>query len=89
MQEYQANGYNAEAAIEAVKGGFENITDVWVQLSNGMTVTPGYHFLDAKGNFRTISDILATDSQIVLADGTLAKVTGEYIHYSVETADMF
>ncbi len=68
---------------------FESITDVWVQLSTGITVTPGHHFLDAKGGFRTIADILATDSSIVLADGKLASVTGEYIHYSADTADMF
>ena len=68
---------------------FENITDTWIKLSNGLTVTPGHHFLDAKGGFRAIADILADDSQIVLADGTIASVSGEYIHYSAETADMF
>jgi hypothetical protein len=41
---------------------FENITDVWVQLSNGTTVTPGHHFLDAKGGFRTIADILVSNN---------------------------
>lgn len=68
---------------------FHNVTDTWVVLSNGLTATPGHHFLDAFGNFRTIADILDTDSQIVLADGSVAKVSGEYIHYSEATADRF
>lgn len=68
---------------------FDNITDTWVILSNGLTVTPGHHFLDAFGNFRTVADILSTDGQIVLADGAVTKVTGEYIHYSEATANRF
>lgn len=68
---------------------FQNITDSWIVLSNGLTVTPGHHFLDAFGKFRTIEDILRTDSQIVLADGTITNVTGEYIHYSEATAHLY
>ena len=68
---------------------FENITDCWVVLSNGLTVTPGHHFLDAPGRFRPIADILETDRQIVLEDGSVADVTGEYIHYSEETAHLY
>ena len=54
-----------------------------------LTVTPGHHFLDSKGEFRPIEDILATDGQIVLEDGSVANVTGEYVQYSAETADLF
>jgi len=68
---------------------FENITDTWIQLSNGLTVTPGHHFLDAKGGFRCIEDILADDGIIINKDGIEQAVTGEYIHYSAENADMF
>lgn len=68
---------------------FENITDTWITLSNGLTVTPGHHFLDASGGFRTIADILKTDGRVVLEDGSLAEVTGEYIHYSEETAHLY
>lgn len=68
---------------------FHNVTDTWVTLSNGLTVTPGHHFLDAFGNFRTIADILETDGQVVLEDGSVTKVTGEYIHYSEQTANLY
>lgn len=68
---------------------FNNITDTWIELSNGLTVTPGHHFLDAFGNFRTITDILASDGQVVLEDGSIAKVAGEYIRYSEETAHLY
>lgn len=52
---------------------FHNVTDSWIILSNGLTVTPGHHFLDAFGNFRTIADILNTDGQVVLADGAMPR----------------
>jgi hypothetical protein len=68
---------------------FENITDSWIRLSNGLTVTPGHHFLDAFGRFRTIEEILASDARIVLKDGSLVRVSGEFVHYSEATADQF
>ena len=68
---------------------FHNSTEEWIELSNGLTVTPGHHFLDAQGGFRTIEDILATDGTIVLEDGSLQKVTGRRIHYSGETAHLY
>lgn len=68
---------------------FHNITDTWIVLSNGLTVTPGHHFLDANGRFRTIADILRIDSCVVLEDGSVAGVTGEYVRYSEETAHLY
>ena len=81
-------GRGAQSA-KGVTRIFQNITDTWITLSNGLTVTPGHHFLDAFGKFRTIEDILRTDSQIVLADGTITTVTGEYIDYSEATAQLY
>ncbi len=68
---------------------FHNSTEEWIELSNGLTVTPGHHFLDAQGGFRTIEDILATDGTIVLEDGSLQKVTGKRLRYSGETASLY
>ncbi|HEY8577188.1 MAG TPA: calcium-binding protein [Devosia sp.] len=79
--------YNLEGKV--VLEIFQNVTDTWIVLSNGLTVTPGHHFLDAFGKFRTIEHILRTDSQIVLADGTTTRVTGEYIHYTEATANLY
>lgn len=76
-------------ATKRVTRVFENITDSWVKLSNGLTVTPGHHFLDPFGTFRPIADILATDGQIVLEDSSVTKVSGEFIHYSSDTASQF
>ena len=68
---------------------FRNETEEWIELSNGLTVTPGHRFLDQYGMFRTIEDILATDGTIVLEDGSLEQVTGKIIVYSQETADLY
>jgi hypothetical protein len=75
---------------------FGNVTDTWIVLSwveNGerreLTVTPGHRFLDAKGGFRPIEEILQTDATIILEDGGEARVTGEVIHYSEETARLY
>ncbi|MCF6327511.1 MAG: Hint domain-containing protein, partial [Devosiaceae bacterium] len=68
---------------------FENITDTWIKLSNDIVVTPGHHFLDSKGKFRSIDAILDSDGIIINEDGIEQVVTGEYIHYSAETANMF
>lgn len=78
-----------DLAGKAIIRTFSNITDTWIVLSNGLTVTPGHRFLDAFGQFRTVEDILATDGQVVLEDGSLAKVTGEYIRYTEETAHLY
>lgn len=68
---------------------FEGITDAWIELSNGLVVTPGHHFLDSEGRFRPIADILGDDGVVVLEDGRTERVTGELIRYSTATADLF
>lgn len=66
---------------------FSNITQSWVVLSSGVTVTPGHHFLDAVGRFRTIEDILETDGLVVMENGTPQHVTGEYIRLVFDVND--
>jgi hypothetical protein len=83
------DGGGGALAAKPVTRLFTNITDTWIVLSNGLTVTPGHHFLDAHGEFRTIADILADDGRIVREDGTVATVTGETIRYSKDTADLY
>lgn len=68
---------------------FTNITDTWIELSNGLTVTPGHHFLDSSGGFRSIEDILATDGIVIDEVGNELQVSGEYIRYSAETAHLY
>lgn len=68
---------------------FENITDSWYVLSNGLTVTPGHRFLDAEGNFRSVQDILATDGLIVSDDGRIVEITGTLIQYSSEASQLY
>ena len=90
------SSYNSEIGLgrsavraRSISRTFSNITNTWIKLSTGLTVTPGHHVLDAFGKFRTIEEILRTDSKIVLADGTIAQITGEYIHYSESTAHLY
>jgi len=66
-----------------------NITDTWIELSNGLIVTPGHRFLTPAGAFQSIADILISDNAIVLADGSYLLVTGRYILYSAATAGLF
>lgn len=68
---------------------FENVTDTWIELSNGLTVTPGHRFLASDGSFRSIEDILAGNGIVIDQDGHELKVTGEYIRYSEETAHLY
>jgi hypothetical protein len=79
---------------------FHNITTEWVILSwqeNGdtreLTCTPGHHFLDEFGNFPTIDDLLELngggEATIVLADGSLQRVSARRVVYSAETADLY
>ncbi|MGJ8528316.1 Hint domain-containing protein [Maritalea sp.] len=68
---------------------FENVTDVWIELSNGLTVTPGHRFLTSDGSFRSIETILAGDSIVIDEAGEELHVTCEYIRYSDETADLY
>lgn len=68
---------------------FENTTDAWVQLSNGLTVTPGHRFLNSHGKFECIEDILAGDGVVVDENGNTQTVTGEVVYYSERTADRY
>ena len=69
-----------------------NVTDEWIKLSNGTTVTPGHRYLQPDGSFEEIGKMLEAgggECEVVLADGTLQKVTGERIIYSAETAHLY
>ncbi|WP_436092708.1 PA14 domain-containing protein, partial [Devosia sp. LjRoot16] len=69
---------------------FRNLTDEWIELSNGVTVTPGHLFLTADGSFESIERILADrDGMIVAQDGTLQQVTGRSVRFSAETAERY
>ena len=66
-----------------------NITTQWVQLSNGMIVTPGHLFARPHGGFMSIADVLRLDGQILDAHGQVQTVTGSWIHFSADTAERF
>ena len=69
-----------------------NITNEWIILSNGTTVTPGHRYLQADGSFEEIGkmlDVGGGECEVVLADGSLQKVTGERIVYSEATAHLY
>ncbi len=76
---------------------YKNITDCFIRLdfSDGrepLHVTPGHLFLDETGGFTKIGDLLrlgGNRARLIDADGGVVTVTGEWIHYSEETADMF
>ena len=53
-----------------------NITGQWVQLSNGMIVTPGHLFARPQGGFMSIADVLRLDGQILDAHGFSKKCFG-------------
>ena len=78
-----------ELSCGAVTRVFTGVTEEWLVLSDGLVVTPGHHFLGADGRFRAIADILTTDSLIVLKDGSVTHVAGEYVRYSQETAHLY
>ena len=69
-----------------------NTTSEWIKLSNGTTVTPGHRYLKAEGGFEEIGKMLEAgggECEVVLADGSVQKVTGERIVYSAETAHLY
>ncbi|MDR0807570.1 MAG: hypothetical protein LBE86_00295, partial [Gemmobacter sp.] len=75
---------------------FRNETEEWLRLmwregdgDRELVVTPGHHFLDARGQFRQIDAIIAdAEPTVVLADGSLAQVRAERIVWSAETRHM-
>jgi hypothetical protein len=73
---------------------FRNVTDKWLRLriagrAQILTVTPGHIFLSSDGRFRRIDEIVATGGQLVLADGSIAKVTSEVVQYAPETSHLY
>ena len=69
-----------------------SVTTEWILLSTGTTVTPGHRYLQTDGTFEEISKMLEAGGgacEVVLADGSLQKVTGERIVYSAETAHLY
>ncbi len=68
---------------------FRGITDSWLILSCGLTVTPGHRFLNERGGFERIDAIVARGGCIVLEDGTLSRVTAERIVYSEATRHLY
>ncbi|WP_162236029.1 hypothetical protein [Devosia sp. Leaf64] len=72
-----------------VSNTFSDITEEFIVLSNGIVVTPGHHFLDKFGNFRTIKSILETDGFIINALGQAEFVEGRVVTHSESTASMF
>ncbi len=69
---------------------FRNVTDEWLELSSGLVVTPGHFFLTTDGTFEPISRILATrGGEVVLDDGSIARLTTRRVRYSDETADLY
>ncbi|MGJ8528313.1 Hint domain-containing protein [Maritalea sp.] len=66
---------------------FRSLTDEWLELSNGVTVTAGHHFLTVDGSFAPISEILEMrDGMVVLEDGSVERLTGKRVAFSEETA---
>ena len=68
---------------------FRGITDSWLILSCGLTVTPGHRFLNERGGFERIDAIVERGGCIVLEDGTLSRVTAERIVYSEATRHLY
>ena len=67
-----------------------NITTQWVQLSNGMTVTPGHLFARPGGGFMTIADVLRLDGQIldVCDQRSSQTVTGPWVQVAGVTVTL-
>lgn len=66
-----------------------NVTDTWLELSNGTVVTPGHRFLRPDGSFAEIGEIVAEDGRIVAEDGSVQVLSAKVIRYSAETAHLF
>ncbi len=76
---------------------FTNVTRSVFELSfsdgrKSLFVTPGHHFLDSTGKFRTIEDLLENESNsAVLVDenGSLLTVVGNRVDFGLENIDAF
>ena len=86
MQSFDEEGRLKYGKVARV---FRGITDSWLVLSCGLTVTPGHRFLNERDEFERIDAIVARGGRIVLEDGTLANVTAERTDYSEETRHLY
>ncbi|WP_107496286.1 calcium-binding protein [Thalassobius sp. I31.1] len=76
---------------------YENVTQEMIRLEfvdgrDVLHVTPGHAFLDEVGGFTKIGDLLKLGggrARVIDADGSVLDVTGEWLRYSAETADLF
>ncbi|MBF9232322.1 hypothetical protein [Microvirga alba] len=81
---------------------FSGITEKWLVLrfdaprqssadatSEELVTTPGHRFLTTNGDFKRIDEILASDAQVVLRDGSVVAVSAKQIVYSEKTAHLF
>lgn len=86
-----------ELVLKRVTRLYRNSTKEWIKLSwvegseqKSLVSTPGHHFLDAGGHFRTLEQMANSGSTtVVLTSGELAEVIAERIAYSKLTAHLF
>lgn len=69
---------------------FHELTDTWLKLSNGVSVTPGHMFLTTDGTYEPISEILEKrGGEVVLEDGTVEVLTAELVEFNQENAELY
>ncbi len=61
-------------------------TEEFIELDNGVFVTPGHRFLMPNSEFELIEKILKTDGMVVSEDGTATKIGGRFVsvHTDIE-----
>lgn len=69
-----------DLCVRRVTELFRGQTYEFVELNNGVRVTPGHEFLTAHGEFKPISRIIEQGEQVVSIDGSFGKVTGRLIN---------
>lgn len=85
-----AEGGRGALVARRVTHLFRNLTDQWIELSNGVVVTPGHLFLTSDGTFESIERILADrNGVIVTADGDLQQLSGRLVRFSAANADLY
>lgn len=85
----KANSGRGDLVTRRVTRLFRNITQEWLNLSNGMTVTARHRFLNEFGAFEEAQSICARGGFMVKADGSFLKVTAERIVYSEQTRHLY
>ncbi|WP_306260413.1 LysM peptidoglycan-binding domain-containing protein [Pararhizobium sp. IMCC21322] len=76
--------------IEWVRLRWQERDETDTLVSRELVATPGHHFLDRFGNFRTIEEMIENgEATVILANGEEARVKAERIVYSEETAHLF